>query len=80
MSGSGPLGPLVGIKQPHLVSAVVHIHIEVVKSARCRGRERRRGQVVREARLWCKNSPYGCEFEAGLRHATTGKISLLTQQ
>ena len=28
--------------------------------------------------LWCRKSPYGCEFEAELRHTTTGKRSLST--
>ena len=42
--------------------------------------ERRRGRVVRAARLWCRKSPLSCEFEARLRHAATGKLSLSTQQ
>ena len=41
--------------------------------------ERRPGRVVRAARLWCRKSPYR-EFEARLRHAATGKLSLSTQQ
>ena len=41
--------------------------------------ERRHGRVVRAARLWCRKSPLGCEFEAGLRHGMTGKLSLSTQ-
>ena len=40
------------------------------------GGERRRGRVFRAARLRCRKSPSGCEFEAGLRHATTGKLSV----
>ena len=40
---------------------------------------RRRGRVVRAVRLWCGKSPYR-EFEARLRHAATGKLSLSTQQ
>ena len=42
--------------------------------------EMRRGRLVRAVRLWCRKSQYCCEFEAGLRHATTGKLSLSTQQ
>ena len=42
--------------------------------------ERRRSQVVRAARLWCRKSPQGREFEAELCHATTGKLSLSTRQ
>ena len=40
------------------------------------GGERRRGRVVRATRLRCRKSPKGCEFEAGLRHANTGKLSV----
>ena len=42
--------------------------------------ERLCGRVVRAARLWCRKSPYGCEFEAGLCHAMIGKLSLSAQQ
>ena len=42
--------------------------------------ERRHGRVVRAAWLWCRNSPQSHEFEAGLSHATTRKLSLSTQQ
>ena len=42
------------------------------------GEERRRGRVVRAARLRCRKSPNGCEFEARLRHATNGKLSVNT--
>ena len=42
--------------------------------------ERPRSRVVRAARLWCRKSPDGREFEGGLHHPTTGKFSLLTQQ
>ena len=42
--------------------------------------ERRRGRVVKAARLRRRKSPQGREFEAGLRHATTGQLSLSTQQ
>ena len=42
--------------------------------------ERRSGRVVRAIRLWCIKLPDGREFEAGLRHPTTGKLSLSTQQ
>ena len=38
--------------------------------------ERRHGQVVRAALLWCRKSPEGHEFKTGLRHPTTGKLSL----
>ena len=38
--------------------------------------ERLRGRLVRAARLWCRMSPLGREFEAGLCHAATGKLSL----
>ena len=48
-------------------------------NAECR-EERRRARVVTAARLRCRKSPLGREFEAGLRHATTGKLSLSTQQ
>ena len=42
--------------------------------------ERRRSRVVRAAWLWCRKSPEGREFKAGLCHPTTGKQSLLNQQ
>ena len=42
--------------------------------------ERRRGRVVRAARLWCRKVAVSHEFEARLRHAATGKLSLSTQQ
>ena len=38
--------------------------------------QHRCSRVVRAARLWCRKSPQGREFEAGLHHATTGKLSL----
>ena len=36
--------------------------------------------MVRAARLWVSKSPEGREIETGLRHPTTGKLSLSTQQ
>ena len=36
--------------------------------------------LIRAAWLWCRKSPQGCEFKAGLCHAMTGKLSLSTQQ
>ena len=41
----------------------------------CRS-ERRHGRVVRAARLWCRKSPEGCEFEDGLRHPTMKILSV----
>ena len=32
--------------------------------------------MVRGAGLWCRRLPEGREFEAGLHHPTTGKLSL----
>ena len=40
--------------------------------------ERRRSRVFRAARLWCRKSLEGREFEAGLRHPTSGKFCLCT--
>ena len=54
--------------------------INIVLSVCVSMSERRRGRVVRAARLRCRKSPLGREFEAGLRHAATGKLSLSTQQ
>ena len=31
------------------------------------------------ARLWCRKSPEGREFEVGLRHLTTGNLSASTK-
>ena len=42
--------------------------------------ERRRSRVVKASWLWCRKLPEGREFEAGLRHATTGRLFLSTQQ
>ena len=36
--------------------------------------------MVIAACLWCRKSLEGHEFEAGLRHPTTGKLSLSTKQ
>ena len=33
-------------------------------------------RVVTAAWLWCRRSPEGREFKAGLRHPATGKLSL----
>ena len=42
--------------------------------------ERRRSRVIRESCLWSRRSLEGREFKAGLRHPTTGKLSLSNQQ
>ena len=42
--------------------------------------DRHLGRVVRAAKLWCRKSPEGSEFETGLHHLTAGKLSLLIQQ
>ena len=34
------------------------------------------GWRLRAAWLWCRNSLGGCEFETGLCHPMTGKLSL----
>ena len=41
--------------------------------------ERGRYRVVRVAWLWCRESPEDRGVEAGLRHSTTGRLSLSTQ-
>ena len=38
------------------------------------------GLVVTVIRLWCRKSPKCREFEPGLGHPATGKLSLTTQQ
>ena len=42
--------------------------------------QKRHGRVVRDARLWCRKSPEGHEFEPGLHHPATGKLSLSTKR
>ena len=42
--------------------------------------ERRRIRVVGLARLWCRRSPEGREFEAGFRHPTNEKLIPSTQR
>ena len=42
--------------------------------------ERRPNRVVRETRLWCRETPEGRQIEPGLRHSSTGKVFLSTQQ
>ena len=41
-------------------------------------KERRRSRGVRDVRLSCRKSPEDREIEPGLRHPTTGKLSLPT--
>ena len=47
----------------------------VLEEVLARFSERRRSRV-RDARLWSKESPEGCEIETGLGHPTTEKLSL----
>ena len=39
----------------------------IIKSAIVEWSQRRRSQVARAPWLWCRKSPEGCEFKAGLR-------------
>ena len=42
--------------------------------------ERHLSKVIRVAQLLCRKLPEGSNFEDGLRHWTTGKLSVSTQQ
>ena len=67
-------------QMPHYVVSDLGPHCLLMTLVQVSRYERCCGQKVRAAGLWCIKLQKGGEFEAGLSHPVTRKLSLSTQQ